>query len=496
MESNQKKKFVCKFCNKRYPCGKSLGGHIRIHQNGNYSADYVAEDDRSKKGDSISSSVDAAGYILRENPKKTRRFETDANNPNGSLIQVCKECGKGFQSLKALCGHMACHSRNYSFDESDDTSEKLMKELVMDDQSDTETSAAPSKRRRSKRMVRYKNIGVGVNSSSSPVPPSSFSSIASDLEQDQEEVALCLMMLSKDSGLKGCLSYVAAADHSSDNNSVVLEAKSTCLTKMRIKVKNNTNNNNNNKGSSCYDDDDENSFMEMKIGRKKHHQQRKVVISSENDGYGSDQNSDSGYFNYGPKKVEDSEVVSFNYGKKLQQQHGSRAAEMGSRFGESLDDVKKGKRVDEDGYESRKRARDHNINSSYEKKSAYNGAQQRRISNNNNNYESGENSFETEPVTKKINKSYKNPTAKSNKFSANAAAAASKKAKTHECPFCSKVFRSGQALGGHKRSHFVGGAEDTTVVIKQQVAEIPMIDLNLPAPVEEEQATTTGFVTW
>ena len=33
MEEKQKKKFVCKFCNKRFPCGKSLGGHIRTHLN-------------------------------------------------------------------------------------------------------------------------------------------------------------------------------------------------------------------------------------------------------------------------------------------------------------------------------------------------------------------------------------------------------------------------------------------------------------------------------
>ncbi|CAN0929466.1 Zinc finger protein ZAT4 [Linum grandiflorum] len=446
---NQKKKFVCKFCNKRYPCGKSLGGHIRIHQNGNYSSAHysAAEDDHhhhhsgssSKKQDKDSFSAD--GYILRENPKKTRKFESDAannNNPNGNLmIQVCKECGKGFQSLKALCGHMACHSRNYSFDEedqSDDTSEKLMmKDLVMDDQSDTETSAAPSKRRRSKRMMRYKNIGT-VTTTTATVHSSS-ASIVSDLEQDQEEVALCLMMLSKDSGLKGCnLSYVA---DSSDNNSVVLEAaKSTCLTKMRIKVKNNGRNG----SSDCYDDNDENSFMEMKVVARKKHQQRQVVISSDNDaGYGSD----SGYFNYGPKKVEEEpEVVSF---------HAKKPAKTSNYH---------------------KRAR-----------------------------ESSDENETTTVVTKKVvNKSYNNgknqnhpPAGKSSKLSANAAGA--KKAKVHECPFCSKVFRSGQALGGHKRSHFVGGAEDTTVVLKQQVADIPMIDLNLPAPVDHEEQPT-GFVTW
>ncbi|CAI0463051.1 unnamed protein product [Linum tenue] len=425
MEPNQKKKFVCKFCNKRYPCGKSLGGHIRIHQNSNYSTDDVDDEATKLNMNKKDSSTEAGGYILRENPKKTRRFEGNVNNPGLSLQdKICKECGKGFQSLKALCGHMACHSRNYNYDDQSDTSDKL-KDLVMDYQSDTETST-PSKRRRSKRMMRYKNVGL-YNSSSTNT------AMASGLEQEQEEVARCLMMLSKDSGIKGCLSYVG---DSSDNNSVVF--------KMRIRVKSNNNNNDDDGGG---DDDDDNSFMDMKIARKKKQHQPS--------GYDST-NSDSDYFNYGPKKVVESEVVSF---------HGSTASAM------ALQQQRRSNI-------HHKRGRDDSL------------------------YESGENSFENEtiPSGKKVIKSSngggKNPLGKSSKFLSSAAAA--KKVKTHECPFCSKVFKSGQALGGHKRSHFVGAADDATVVIKQQVG---LIDLNLPAPVEEEQhhhqqQANNGFVTW
>ena len=64
----------------------------------------------------------------------------------------------------------------------------------------------------------------------------------------------------------------------------------------------------------------------------------------------------------------------------------------------------------------------------------------------------------------------------------------SKKSKAHECPICNKIFRSGQALGGHKRSHFVGGSEENTLVIRPSAppAAVPcLIDLNLPAPVDE-----------
>ena len=73
----------------------------------------------------------------------------------------------------------------------------------------------------------------------------------------------------------------------------------------------------------------------------------------------------------------------------------------------------------------------------------------------------------------------------------------SKKNKGHECPFCFRVFKSGQALGGHKRSHFVGGSEDRTLVIKQDSPKMPgLIDLNLPASVEEDAMANVGFMPW
>ncbi|CBI15163.3 unnamed protein product, partial [Vitis vinifera] len=72
----------------------------------------------------------------------------------------------------------------------------------------------------------------------------------------------------------------------------------------------------------------------------------------------------------------------------------------------------------------------------------------------------------------------------------------SKKSKGHECPICLKVFSSGQALGGHKRSHLVGGSDtrgSQTIVIPKPLPEIrDLLDLNLPAPAEEEG----GFKAW
>ncbi|XP_057510070.1 zinc finger protein ZAT9-like [Actinidia eriantha] len=60
--------------------------------------------------------------------------------------------------------------------------------------------------------------------------------------------------------------------------------------------------------------------------------------------------------------------------------------------------------------------------------------------------------------------------------------------KVHECPYCFRVFSSGQALGGHKRSHVTGSSSTTTIVTpnKSKFGE-NMIDLNLPAPIEEDE---------
>lgn len=57
-----------------------------------------------------------------------------------------------------------------------------------------------------------------------------------------------------------------------------------------------------------------------------------------------------------------------------------------------------------------------------------------------------------------------------------------------ECPYCDKVFGSGQALGGHKRSHLLGSSTTTAhlVVSTTLKVETNVIDLNLPAPVEED----------
>ncbi|KAE8729843.1 retinoblastoma-binding protein 5-like [Hibiscus syriacus] len=60
--------------------------------------------------------------------------------------------------------------------------------------------------------------------------------------------------------------------------------------------------------------------------------------------------------------------------------------------------------------------------------------------------------------------------------------------KIHECPVCFRVFSSGQGLGGHKRSHVINGQVATSVKISRKLRD-SFIDLNLPAPTDEDEAS-------
>ncbi|XXG75859.1 hypothetical protein AAC387_Pa08g0340 [Persea americana] len=70
---------------------------------------------------------------------------------------------------------------------------------------------------------------------------------------------------------------------------------------------------------------------------------------------------------------------------------------------------------------------------------------------------------------------------------------AKKKSRVHECSICHRVFPSGQALGGHKRCHWVtsNSPESCSVGKFQQLPQRPTfnksepLDLNLPAPIED-----------
>ncbi|WZZ58843.1 hypothetical protein YC2023_058950 [Brassica napus] len=95
-QSKMEKEFVCKFCNKKFPSGKSLGGHIRIH--------------------SPRSSVHSDSFIGKNNNSKKRLVDQ-----------------------RALASHMDCH--NYEG-----------KKMGTQSASETTTSSGPTMIKRSKKQ--------------------------------------------------------------------------------------------------------------------------------------------------------------------------------------------------------------------------------------------------------------------------------------------------------------------------------------------------------
>ncbi|XVF52614.1 hypothetical protein PTKIN_Ptkin05aG0032300 [Pterospermum kingtungense] len=79
----------------------------------------------------------------------------------------------------------------------------------------------------------------------------------------------------------------------------------------------------------------------------------------------------------------------------------------------------------------------------------------------------------------------------------NAGKVSNNDSKIFECPFCYRVFGSGQALGGHKRSHLLAAADASASASSNAAAAAAaansskfdnnLIDLNLPAPVEDDE---------
>ncbi|CAA7036281.1 unnamed protein product [Microthlaspi erraticum] len=391
MEESKEKQFVCRFCNKNFPSGKSLGGHIRIHTT-EYSVSY------NRKG-------------LRKHPKnKNKRKIT-------SLEQLsCGECGKGFVSLKGLEAHMDCHSEG----------EKMLRDI----QSDTETSSSPTTRKRSKRVFDSVSLSNG-----------SLSSV-SEIDQD-DNAALTLIMLYRHS--KGHNLVASSVAESSENNSVVLETKSSPSEEKLVKMFSDV------KIQALEDDkaavdeqlrfaadvEDDNGAVDEKLRSSADVDDDNGAVLCDSD------SSDSDYFMYGPKKSDSDISVD-------QSLKNTGVVASGLSYSDEL-------RVKEGGskhYELSKRKR---VLPSYESDSCAETSSKIHRS-----------SDSKSPMVKKAS-----------------GGGAKKKREGHVCPICFRVFKSGQALGGHKRSHSFAVNQEHRIEQQHQVAEMhhhhDQFDLNLPA---------------
>lgn len=400
-------------------------------------------------------------YGLRENPKKTWRAVGSSSTFSFPNERICKQCGKGFQSLKALCGHMACHSeKDRSFKDYDHswTSENLDHEekIVIDSHSDTEEGDEaeegefedPTRLTRSKTQ-RYKKIVIKpytLNTASNNSNYNYGSSSVTEIDEfEQEEVAMCLMMLSKDTNYWGGVNSVV---ESSDNNSAVLETKS--------------------------------SSIEMKFSKKS--------VDGE---YNQFENSNNGHYKKVDSDISVEELLrngksigvfdnarELTYEEKLEVRR-NLFREFGYR-----DSLNKRIRDDDDAYTpDLEREGSHKKKNKYECLNCnkvfttFQGLGGHRPCNKKNNafisrHDSGENSLEGDFAPNRKPKYDKKMKAK--------------KSKGHECPICFRMFKSGQALGGHKRSHFLNGSINHYAAMEHEAPSCSdMIDLNLPAPEED-----------
>ncbi|CAK8577303.1 unnamed protein product [Lathyrus sativus] len=508
MEEKQRK-FVCKYCFKRYPCGKSLGGHIRTHMSEQRThnaaaaavATVAAADARVFKVDGVRNKRDSEtvgggadgnnSYGLRENPRKTMRFvhshshqqhprhDDHAAAPAATavmeheMIRFCKDCGKGFSSSKALCGHMASHSEK---EKKINRFDQVMEDSQSDDETDDD--AATMNLRKSKRRIRFKSLTLSnQNRNQIQNQPSSCSvngsSSMSEMEQEQhQEVAMCLMLLSR-----GFFSHKGRfVSESSDNNSsVVLETKPYVSDK-KIVIRN---------------------FNKF-VSSNDHHEAANKKLKLKSVGIGVSNKSDSRDFRYASKiKIVDSKDSNFEFKRPKDEEDKSGFVDCKSKYNVTTTVVKKpGMNKDLD-HDSRKKSNyegfgfNNNNNKNEEihedvrncLKYEFYGSEK----DNDSSYVSTtdeesdeENSSESDsfPAAKSHNSKKKSSNKAKKKLK-------SKKSKEYECPICYKIFRSGQALGGHKRSHFVGGSEENTTFVIKQNAGPCLIDLNLPAPVDE-----------
>lgn len=366
---------------------------------------------------------------------------------------------------------MACHSEKGRVLKEYRKSENS--ELV-DSHFDTDENLSRQTRTRAKRYKKsvVKSSDFGNNNGSS--------SVCDSEEDDTEDVAACLMMLSRDSRK---WSGVSSIVKSSDNQSTDLETKSSS-----VEMKTPTN-------DAIY---------------------RKPTSSALGTKSVSTKNYASGYLKKGESDISTDELFNNCQYKDVELEM------IYNRVKHHSADESKGLKGNEFGYvgtspklekfDSKKRARDRydsiernknvhsrkkydcvNCNRSFDSFQALGGhrpCHKKADPTFQYTYDTSDNSLEDDitPISTPIRKLGQRPYNRkpvSGDFSVDAKKKdRAKKCKAHQCPFCSKMFKSGQALGSHKRTHFIYDPEDSG---SSPPTTRSLIDLNLPAPEEDDE---------
>ncbi|XP_038893798.1 zinc finger protein ZAT9-like [Benincasa hispida] len=495
MEADREFKHFCKLCNRSFPCGRSLGGHMRSHlinsQAGtgeNLKKVNLKKAGRNSDMDKFLGDGTSDGYSLRKNPRKTCRLaEFSAED------RFCRECGKSFQSWKALFGHMKCHSTE---------TERVSSNLEFDGQSDSEIAAA-NRGKRSGRQTRYMAAEISSSFSFATAAAAASSSVSDQNDEEQEEVALCLMMLSRDVG--GFFSTT----ESSDNNFMPKQVPS-------LVPKNHT---------SKVVEAIPSIYMGSKMVKLKEFHSRKLELSEMDSGYLKFEGSNSefsasavqmnkneekfqqdnrfGSSSDNPTDIDQPRFISSKFNSDQRKFHELYNGELRSNsFRRSTPNELNSESYRNKGKRSKFQCNSCNkIFHSYQALGGHRASHKKTKGCLASKTENSETSIETEISNDPTFESKSTATVleMENQHESDIHMGYEKKnIKHHQCSICFKIFSSGQALGGHKRSHLISGSESRNKLpqatsIQKPEAEIrDYLDLNLPAPIDEEGSSHLG----
>ncbi|GMN42134.1 hypothetical protein TIFTF001_011346 [Ficus carica] len=500
MDQDQEQRHVCRFCNKSFLSGKVLGGHMRCHGTKN-----SAKTEKKKLTNNSEKDGERTGYGLRVNPKKSSRLSGASNSldeePSSGQDVFCRVCGKGFdsmralfghmrhhsgmrkkeevhckecgrefESLRALTGHMKCHSEKRFLGVANGVVVVPREKLL------GETSRLVRKKR-SRRLLRYK---ISPNCSFYNLSESS-SGVELEHDREVEEAAICLLMLSR--GLRSWDEFCSVTE-SSDNNSSPFEAKSP------------------NRAL-------ENADGWIKVVKKPRLEKLETFRSSGSEAFFDEKKlSELSEDDFGLETDDEKMTLEASVDAEIERecQDGMRIinsveeAELDENqienlvisdpmlnFGPEKSDNSNSKKIE---YKCR------TCNKIFNSHQALGGHQTiHRTTKNNFSAvqfdDAGQCSTDIPGI--ETAKSVENST-DSRVTMTTAGNETNSGYKEHKCPICLKVFGSGQALGGHKRAHMARDSEveaDQITLIKQQVCNFSgVLDLGVSVTLGDEEAKT------
>ncbi|KQJ83954.1 uncharacterized protein LOC100823737 [Brachypodium distachyon] len=180
-------KHFCRVCSKGFMCGSALGGHMRTHAVSDGEPGAGADDDDDDEpavpdapwGPSSTSSPGTHVYALR------------ANLPNRLIrgCHVCKNCGKEFSSMDLFLDHGKCNSGEEGGDGDAGGSLHSSPDPSVGDGDQEDASSLAAGWSKGKRSRRAKLIGSG----------EMLAMTSLDEPEEEEDLANCLVMLSSSS---------------------------------------------------------------------------------------------------------------------------------------------------------------------------------------------------------------------------------------------------------------------------------------------------------